>query len=257
VKRAITASFFVAALVGSLSSCGTDEKPRSPGITAAGSPSTSSAPAPAQTPAEAFAAAVTKFTGQNQKYTVEGDDGEVLTGEFDAATSGSKLSSQVDGSEVELVVLGNDVYIGGLIGPDKWMLAQAAKFKDSAVSFLIIVDPLFATKLLTTASNVKQDQPSAYSGTVDLTKVTATGVTKRIADKFAKAAGQSAAALPFTATVANGTLASLKITFPKADVGGKDLKYSLKVIESGGTVAVAAPPKSKVTDAPAAIYTGP
>jgi hypothetical protein len=216
-------------------------------------------PSPSPKPAELFANAVTKFSGQNVKYTIGSGDGEVMTGQFDAASGGTKLAGDVDGTKMEIIALGDDVYLGGLSGDGKWMHAQASKFKDSAVSFLILVDPLFGQKFLSTATDVKQDQPTTYSGTIDLTKVTVTGSAKRLAGSFAKAAGPGATALPFTATVdSSSALSTVKITFPKADLRGKDLKYDLKVTEAGGsTVAVAAPPKNKVTEAPSEIYTGP
>lgn len=208
-------------------------------------------------PAEVFAAAVTKFNSQNAKYTIDDGSGEVGTGQFDSASGANGLSTTIDGSAMEMVSTGEDVYIGGLLGADSWIHAQASKFEGDGASFLVIVEPLFGARFLTTAANVKQDQPSNYSGTIDLTKVTATGTAKRIADNFAAAAGAGATAIPFTATLNGDTLASLTITFPKADLGDKDMPYKLTVTESGGAVAVAAPPQDKVTEAPAEFYEGP
>src|SRR5262249_22213571 len=109
-----------------------------------------------------------------------------------------------------------------------------------------------------TATNVKQDKPGGFSGTLDLTKVTVTGTTKQIADHFAKNAGATATALPFTTTMdASGAIATVTMTFPRGDTSNSDLKYTLKIAELGGAVPVAAPPKNKVPEAPAAIYTGP
>jgi hypothetical protein len=258
LKRTIVTGVFVTVLLTPLSGCaGTPNTTQAgPGASAG---TASSAPLPSPKPADLFAKAVTKFSGQNVKYTIGSGDGEVMTGQFDAASGGTKLTGDIDGTKMEMIVLGDDVYLGGLTGDGKWMHAQASKFKDSAVSFLILVDPLFGQKFLSVAADVKQDQPATYSGTIDLTKVTVTGSAKRLADSFAKAAGPGATALPFTATVdGSGALSTVNITFPKADRGRKDLKYDLKVTESGGsTTTVAAPPKNKMTEAPSDIYTGP
>jgi hypothetical protein len=240
-----------------LSGCGeTGTQPENTagaGNDTAGSDASSTPPAPA----EVFAVAVTKFNGQNAKYTIDGGDGDVGTGQFDSASGANSLSTTLDGSTMEMVSFGEDVYIGGLLGDDSWIHAQASKFEGDGASFLIIIDPLFGARFLATAKDVKQDQPSSYSGTIDLTTVTVTGTAKRIADNFATAAGPAATAVPFTATLNGDTLASLTITFPKADLGGKDLPYNLTITESGGAVSVAAPPQDKVTEAPPELYEGP
>ncbi|MFD1048308.1 hypothetical protein ACFQ1S_23600 [Kibdelosporangium lantanae] len=240
--------------------CGsTKEGPRVPaggGVTTAVSATSSSTPKPA----DLFAAAVTKVNGQNVKFTIAGDKkGESMTGSFDSASGGTKVTGDIDGTKVDVIGLGNDIYIGGLLGPDKWVHAQASKFKDNAISFLTIADPLYGQKFLSAATGVKQDQSGTYSGTVDLTKVTATGQAKRLADNFAKKAGAAATALPFTATLdGSAALSTVKITFPKADLTGHDLTYDLKITEAGGgAVPVAAPAKNKVTEAPADLYKGP
>jgi hypothetical protein len=194
------------------------------------------------------------------KFTVTDDkNGESMTGSFDSASGGTKVTGNIDGTKVDVIGLGNDIYIGGLLGADKWVHAQASKFKDSAVSFLTIADPLYGEKFLSAAAGVKQGQPGTYSGTIDLTKVTVTGQAKRLADNFAKKAGSAASALPFTATLdGSNALSTVKITFPKADLTGHDLVYDLKITEVGGGVdPVAAPPKNKVTEAPADLYKGP
>lgn len=86
----------------------------------------------------------------------------------------------------------------------------------------------------------------------------AAGPTKGLAVSLAKAAGAKATALPFTATADTaGALSSVNITFPKADRGGKDLKYNVKVTEIGGTVSITVPPKNKMREAPSNFYTGP
>jgi hypothetical protein len=258
-KRTTTIGVLATAMLVLLSGCsGTESK--TPGTPQAGTGTAGpgSTPPPAPKPAELFAAAVAKLGGQNVKYTIEGDKGEKMTGVFDAASGGNQLSANIEGTKMEIVALGNDIYIGGLTGKDKWMHAQASKFKDNAISFLMLIDPLFGQKFLGAAVDVKQDQPTAYSGTVDLTKVNVTGNAKRLADRFAKTAGPAATALPFIATMdASGALSTVKMTFPKADLGGKDLKYNLTVTEAGGAAAVTAPPQNKVSEAPASIYTGP
>jgi hypothetical protein len=255
LKRTILIGGFVAVLLASLSGCsgGQDDKQ-----TKSGSGTAGAAAPPSSKPEEQFASAVAAFNGKNVKFTIVGDDGVPMTGNFDSASGGTRLTGDLEGTKMEVIGLGDDVYLGGLTGGDTWMHAQAPKFKDSAVTFLILADPLFGQKFLSTATGVKQDQPTTYSGTIDLTKVTAKGSAKRLADSFAKAAGASATALPFTATMdGSNALSTVKITFPKADVGGKDLKYDLKVNEVGGAAtAVAVPPKNKVTEAPADIYTG-
>jgi hypothetical protein len=257
LKRIFAIGVLVAALVGFLSGCGeTDaqsDNTAGTGNDTAGSETSSTPPEPA----EVFAAAVTKFNSQNAKYTIDDGSGDVGTGQFDSASGANSLTTTLDGSALEVVSLGDDVYLGGLLGDDSWMHAQASKFEGDGASFLMVIDPLFGARFLATATGVKQDQPSNFSGTIDLTKVTATGTTKRIADSFATAAGPGATAIPFTATLNGDTLASLTVTFPKADLTGEDLPYNLTITDSGGAVSVAAPPQDKVTEAPAELYEGP
>jgi hypothetical protein len=259
LKRKLVMGTVVGALVLTGGCGSTKDSPRDQvggDTTTAASATSSSSPKPA----DLFAAAVTKVNGQNVKFTVAGDkSGESMTGSLDSASGGTKLSGTLDGTKVDVIGLGNDIYIGGLLGPDKWVHAEASKFKDKAISFLTIADPLYGAKFLATAAGVKQDQPGTYSGTIDLTKVTVTGQAKRLADNFAKKAGSAAAALPFTATLdGSGALSTVKMTFPKGDLTGHDMTYDLKITEvGGGAVPVAAPPKNKVTEAPADLYKGP
>lgn len=257
MKRTFAIGVFVAALAGLLGGCGdTGAKSGSEAKDGNDTPTSDVSTAPPD-PAAVFAAAVKKFNSQNAKYTIAGGDDEPGTGQFDSASGANGVTTTVDGTAVDMVSIGDDVYIGGLLGDDSWLHAQASKFTGDGASFLIIAEPLFGARFLTTAANVKQDQPSSYSGTIDLTTVTATGTAKRIADDFAAAAGPGATAVPFTATLNGDTLASLSITFPKADLGDKDLPYVLTITESGGAVSVAAPPQEKVTEAPADFYKGP
>jgi hypothetical protein len=260
LKRKFAMGIVFGAVLALLGGCGgTKDSPRDQtggDATAAVSATSPSSPKPA----DLFAAAVTKVNGKNVKFTVTDDkNGESMTGSFDSASGGTKLTGKLDGTKVDVIGLGNDIYIGGLLGPDKWVHAEASKFKDSAISFLTVADPLYGQKFLSTAAGVKQDEPGTYSGTIDLTKVTVTGQAKRLADNFAKKAGSAAAVLPFTATLDGSTaLSTVKITFPKADLTGHDLTYDLKITEvGGGAVPVAAPPKNKVTEAPADLYKGP
>ena len=257
MKRGIALGISAIALLAPISGCSGTHDASATGLgggAAAASPTLSASPKPA----ELLATAVTKLSGQNLEYTIDGDDGHVLTGSFDARTGGNLLTGDVDGSKMEIIALGNDIYLGGLAPGGMYYHAQALKFKDNGMGVLLLVDPLCGQKFLSNAANVKQDQPGRFSGTLNLTKVTVAGTAKRLADHYAKAAGATAVALPFTATTdASGAIATVTMTLPKAEVSHKDLKYHLKITEVGGAVTVAAPPKNKVTEAPAAIYNGP
>lgn len=142
-----------------------------------------------------------------------------LTGTTDPAGGGVKLTGDVDGSTMEIITIGNDVYFGGLVEEGRYVHAQVSKFKDTAIALLYLIDPLFGYKFLGTATSVVRGEPNTFTGTLDLTRVATTGPAQRLAVSFAKAAGATATALPFTAT--------------------------------------AALPKNRTTEAPSAIYSGP
>ena len=257
MKRGIVVGLFLTALVAPLAGCGGSAADTASGASPNAGGQATSKSSPAAKPEDVLKGAAAKLTGKSVRFTV--DDGtDSSSGIYDAASGASKLTATVDGSKMDVIGKGNDVYIGGLDPSGKWMKADATKFTGSGVSFLTTADPLFAVKYLATAANVKQDQPSAYSGTIDLSKVTGTDTAKRIAGAFAKSAGSSATALPFTATLdATGGLATLTVTFPKADLGGKDFKYDLKVLSVGGAETVTVPAKNTTTEAPSDLYKGP
>jgi hypothetical protein len=257
LKRVVALGVFAIALVAPLSGC-SSTKDTPAARSGGGGAASNAAPSASPKPGELLAAAVTRLSGQNMKYTIDSGNGDVLTGSFDAKTGGNLLTGNVDGSKMDIIALGNDMYLGGLAPGGKYYHALASKFKDNGIGMLLLVDPLCGQKFLSTATGVKQDKPGEFTGTLDLTKVTVTGTAKRLADHFAKSAGATAAALPFTTTMdASGAIAAVTMTFPKADLGNKDLKYNLKITEVGGAVTVAAPPKNKVTEAPPDIYNGP
>jgi hypothetical protein len=256
VKRTIVMGCLLGALFIPLSGCadvldGAGERSGDKG------PAASPSPSPTPEPAEVLAKAAGSLNGKGVTFTIAGDEGDVLTGTTDPAGGGVKLTGDVDGSTMEIITIGNDVYFGGLVDEGKYVHAQVSKFKDSAVALLYLIDPLFGYKFLGTAANVVRGEPNTFTGTLDLTKVATTGPAQRLAVSFAKAAGATATALPFTATVdAAGALASLKMAFPKA-AKGKELKYDLKVTAVGGAGTVVAPPKNRTSEAPSAIYSGP
>jgi hypothetical protein len=256
VKRTIVIGSLLGALLIPLGGCAdlldrANEQPSDKG------PAASPTPSPPPQPAEVFAKAITGLDGKSLKFTIAGEEG-VFNGTTDSASGGVKLTAEIEGTTVEIVTIGNDVYLGGLVEEGKYVHAQVSKFKDTAIALLYLIDPLFGQKFLSTATNIAKGEPNTFTGTMDLTKVATTGPAQRLAVSFAKSAGAAATAVPFTATIdpATGALASLKTAFPKADKG-KELKYDLKITEVGGANTIAAPPKNKTSEAPSAIYSGP
>jgi hypothetical protein len=220
----------------------------------AGNAPASVSQSPTPKPAELLAAATAKLDGQNLKFSLDSGN-EPITGGLDAASGRFTISMISEGSKMEAVVAGNDLYLSTADLKGKWAHMAVAKLKSES-SMLLLADPLFGRKLLAAATEVKQGAPGNFTGTIDLTKVTAEAGSpaKRLTDNFAKLAADKATAVAFTATVdAEGRLNTFQATFPGAD-SGKDLSYDFKITEVSTPVAVQVPPKSKVVEAPASSY---
>ncbi|GIJ44726.1 hypothetical protein Val02_16120 [Virgisporangium aliadipatigenens] len=216
------------------------------GTGAAASPS----PSPSPKPAEVLAKAAAATEGKNLKFTLK-FEGETADCVHDATSKGTSITAGTGDEKFEFLFFPGTIYMKNILTSGKFFKIDMSKVKATS-DFRVLEDPLFARSFLATATDVKADAAGAYSGTLDLTKVT--GAAKQAADVLAKDAGAKATAIPFTATVdAQGRLASFTTTFPGAD-DGKDMPWELKIQEIGGTATVAQPAPSTVTEFPASEY---
>ncbi|WP_327002451.1 hypothetical protein OHA72_46215 [Dactylosporangium sp. NBC_01737] len=245
MKRTITLGVLIAALAAASGACdrGSDRTPH------ADPPPSSALPSAAAS--EQLAAAVAKLDGQSLKYTITGNQG-TLSGGFDTTTRGITLSGGTT-TKLDYVILGDDVYLKGFDPQGRWWHLSVSRFS-SGSTFRLLADPLFGIKFLTTARNVKQDAPGTFTGTLDVTKVAAGGVTNEIADLFAKGDPAGATAVPFTATVdSQGRLAGVKATFTGVSKSGR-VPYELKIVEYGATAPAVRPSPAETIEAPPEAY---
>ena len=246
MKRTITLGMLIAALAAASGACD-----RGSGGTPPADPPAPSSALPSAAASEQLAAAVAKLDGQSLRYTVTGNQG-TLSGGFDSTTGGITLSGGTT-TKLEYVILDDDVYLKGFDPQGRWWHLSVSRFP-SGSTFRLLVDPLFGITFLTTARNVRQDVPGTFTGTLDVTKVAAGGVTNQIADLLAKGDPAGATAVPFTATVdSQGRLAGVKATFTGVSKSGR-LSYELKIVEYGATAPAVRPSRAETVDAPPEAY---
>jgi hypothetical protein len=246
MKRTVVLGMLIVALAAASGACdrGSDGTPL------ADPPAPSSA-LPSAAASEQLAAAVAKLDGQSLKYTIAGNQG-TLSGGFDTTTRGITLSGGTT-TKLEYVILADDVYLKGFDPQGRWWHLSVSRFP-SGSTFRLLADPLFGITFLTAARNVKQDAPGTFTGTIDVTKVTAGGTTKQIADLLAKGDPAGATAVPFTATVdSQGRLAGVKATFTGVSKSGR-LPYEVKIVEYGATVPAVRPSVAETVEAPPEAY---
>ena len=246
MKRTITIGMLLAALAAASGACdrGSDRTPP------ADPPAPSSA-SPSAAASEQLVAAVAKLDGQSLKYTITGNQG-TLSGGFDPTTGGITLRGGTT-TKLEYVILDDDVYLKGFDPQGRWWHLSLSRFP-SGSTFRLLADPLFGIKFLTTARNIKQEPPGTFTGTLDVTKVTAGAVTSQIADLLAKGDPAGATAVPFTATVdGQGRLTGVKATFTGVSKSGR-LPYELKIVEYGATAPAVRPSRAETVEAPPEAY---
>jgi len=246
MKRTITIGMLIAALAAASGACdrGSDRTPP------ADPPAPSSA-SPSAAASEQLVAAVAKLDGQSLKYTITGNQG-TLSGGFDPTTGGITLRGGTT-TKLEYVILDDDVYLKGFDPQGRWWHLSLSRFP-SGSTFRLLADPLFGIKFLTTARHIKQEPPGTFTGTLDVTKVTAGAVTSQIADLLAKGDPAGATAVPFTATVdGQGRLTGVKATFTGVSKSGR-LPYELKIVEYGATAPAVRPSRAETVEAPPEAY---
>jgi hypothetical protein len=246
MKRTVMLGMIIVALAAASGACDRGSDGTSP----AELPAPSSA-LPSAAASEQLAAAVAKLDGQSLKYTITGNQG-TLSGGFDTTTGGITLSGGTT-TKLEYVVLDDDVYLKGFDPQGRWWHLSLSQFPAGS-TFRLLAHPLFGIKFLTTARNVKQDAPGTFTGTLDVTKVAAGGLTDQIADLLAKGDPAGATAVPFTATVdSQGRLAGVKATFTGVSKSGR-VAYELKIVEYGATAPAVRPSRSETVEAPPEAY---
>jgi len=246
MKRTITIGMLLAALAAASGACdrGSDRTP-------AADPPAPSSVSPSAAASEQLVAAVAKLDGQSLKYTITGNQG-TLSGGFDPTTGGITLRGGTT-TKLEYVILDDDVYLKGFDPQGRWWHLSLSRFP-SGSTFRLLADPLFGIKFLTTARNIKQEPPGTFTGTLDVTKVTAGAVTSQIADLLAKGDPAGATAVPFTATVdGQGRLTGVKATFTGVSKSGR-LPYELKIVEYGATAPAVRPSRAETVEAPPEAY---
>jgi hypothetical protein len=246
MKRTTTLGLLIAALAAASGACDRGSDRTLP----AGPPAASSA-SPSAAASEQLAAAVAKLDGQSLKYTITGNQG-TLSGGYDTTTRGITLSGGTT-TKLQYVILDDDVYLKGFDPQGRWWHLSVSRFP-SGSTFRLLADPLFGITFLTTARNVKQDAPGTFTGTLDVTKVTAGGTTKQIADLLAKGDPAGATAVPFTATVdSQGRRAAVKATFVGVSKSGR-LPYEVKIVEVGASAPAVRPSRAETVEAPPEAY---
>ena len=223
---------------------------RSAGTTATGGASPAASRSPK--PTEILTAVIAKSQGTSFALSL-GDKNDSLKGSYDAANKAVRL----DTGGFDFVCIGSALYVSGFPGTDsgKYLRVDPAKLTADS-TFAVLADPLAGLRFVVAAGSVDQPTSGHFTGTSDLTKVSAGAPagTKLVVDFLTKQTRGGVTALPFTATVDDqGRLTQFSTTFPAAD-DGKDIDYVLTLSDFGTKATVTAPDPAKVEDAPPSFY---
>jgi hypothetical protein len=209
------------------------------------------AASPSPKPAELLGAAVTKTKGVNVKLSM-GLGKERMTGAYDATKKLGSWQGESSGQKINVAVTESEMYMVE-IHEGVSLRMQMAKLEQGN-DLVPIADPIVGLNLLAAATTATSPSPNIFKCTLDLAKVTATGVgTKKLVEHLTKVAPDKISAIPFTAKVdAQGYVTDLGVTLPKMDKG-QDLEYGITMSDFGAPVTVTIP-TSNVMDAPDELY---
>jgi hypothetical protein len=217
-----------------------------------GTGATSDAPVASAAMSELTAAAQ-KLNDSTVTVTVE-STGLSSTGNLDPqadqATSTMRFSGQGTSSTIEIRAIGEDVYLKATgmpnVDPAKWLHLDVARLAGTSFDILPEGDAAGAGRFIENMADVQSTGDGAYSGMLDLTKVSGrAGVSIDLL-------GGKGDAVPFTATVDDQD----RLTALTIDLSGIDAQLgTLKTTYSGfGTpVTVAAPTAAETVEAPASL----
>jgi hypothetical protein len=248
MRRLVVGLVIPIAFATALAGCG---KSTSNNTGSAGSSQSPTAPAASAV----LAAAVLKSASTNFKFTL-GDPSKHADGVYNAESKAVQFHQSTDkAGALDLIVIGDDMYLSGLsvLEGKTWHLD--AKKLTSKNAFTVFADPLASLAFLSTASSVTQDKADGtYRGTFDPSKIsTANAATKKVVDLLVEKQAGKAGPIPFTAKVdSEGRLEKFTMLFPGLD-DGKDSTYEL-VLSDFGTTARVTKPTRNVIEAPDIIY---
>jgi hypothetical protein len=245
-RKVAVAVALTAALILPIAGC---QKGSGTGATASPSPS------PSAKPAEILAASIAKIEKASFEFSV-GDETEMSSGVWDAGTKMAKIS-QAGGGNLSVVSAGTDLWVTGFPGMPADQTAHVDLTRLSTGSDIVLLaNPLAAFDFLTTASNVERTGPTAFKGTLDLTRLkSADNVgTQKAVDFLAKQTKGGVAAVPFTATIDDqGRFSSFRATFdPATEYDFSD--YQLKITSYTTTKTVTKPSGPTVVELPQRLY---
>jgi hypothetical protein len=214
------------------------------------SPSASSA-APQLEPSEELSAAAQKLNQDTAKttFTMAGVTG---TGAVDPTAKKLRMTMNLGAGnqsiKTEMIVLSNDVYlrldgVPNLSG--KWLHVDATKLAaGNQLRQMSSGDPVGATNLLSSVTDVQRVGEHSFQGTLDFTK--SPTVDKRALQTL----GDKAKAVPFTAkTDEQGRLTELTVDMDSVQAGLGELKATYS--DFGTPVTVEKPAASEVEEASA------
>ncbi|MGH3738900.1 MAG: hypothetical protein ACRDT6_25365 [Micromonosporaceae bacterium] len=253
MRRTIAAGAAVfAAVTMALTGCGGDPDPTVGGKPTPSAEKSRSAPA-------LLAQSYRKIEGESFRFTstMTVDDVAITTeGAFDPAGKVGTATLDLAGQEMELRILGKDMYVevlGQWLHLDMDKLPAGSTFADAG-------NPVGnAEYLLSASDDVKQTGKGTYQGTLDLRRYAEQHATPEEAkelEETLKELGPEARKVPFTATVDDaGRLTSLATSMKITAEGRKSTVVQKIAFSDFGTkVSVAEPPADKIQEGPSSMY---
>jgi hypothetical protein len=216
------------------------------------------------TPIDQLTRAVKAVTAKGFTYQATTPRG-TIEGAIDIPNGASKvrLVTWVEGSDiaVDLLILKSDYYlkVKGIAVADAevgaYMHVQADKLESEELFGINLLDPSNTKNLADQLVSVERRDDGRFGGTLDLTRGSAFGATRRIVDQM----GEAARTVPFEAGVdPGGRLATLTYTLPRYTLApgftAPTIEVSVTYADFGSPVIVQKPSAANVVEAPATLY---
>ncbi|GIF74578.1 hypothetical protein [Asanoa siamensis] len=246
MRRLATSGLGVfAALCIGLAGCGTTTAPGASPSTTPSAGGSAEPSAPSAATAELTAAAQ-KLNDDTVKVTLESSSVN-STGNLDPRSDKATMTLKIgNNSTIDLRSIGEDAWLQATgvpgVEPGKWLHIDGARLAGTSFDALPDGDAAGAGKFVERMADVTKSGDGSYAGTIDLAKVSGSGVSVDVL-------GGKGNAVPFTATVDDqDRLSKLTIDLSAIDpnLGTMTTTYS----DFGAPVTVAAPPAAQVVEAP-------
>jgi len=250
----------VAAVALALTGCSADGGAIPGASASAGTPSTATSSSAADPAAAAALGQATAALGTTSfKITMTAGPGLKLDGMMDAPNGKGTGTLSVTGPNANITVktllVEQDLYVQvpGITKDGTWTHLDVSRLPEGANVGLRPgqIDPVNTAQLLSSTTDVRQNDPRSFTGSLDLTKaVGLTGVDQVTIDSY----GSAAQKVPFTAGLdEQGRLSALTIQVPAVS-GQQAQPIDVLYTDYGTPVTAERPAAAEITEAPDSLY---